>query len=122
MNDSSLSQTNVSRSLNRSNSRSIALRQNSSGAELPVTTKTLVVLGRSTRMLSIARGMSAMTATVVRLTLALASLMKRASPAAWMIGVVGNSRSPYFSTNAAAVPPIDTTRSNRPTAVVVAWT
>ena len=46
---------------------------------------------------------------------------ERAS-AAWMIGVVENSCSPDFCTNSADVPAIDTTRSNRGTAVVVART
>ena len=121
VNDRSLNQTNVSRSLNRSKSRTSSLRQNCSDWEVPITTKTVVVSGRTTSMLSIIDGRSSSRATLVSLRMALGSFMKRAS-AAWMIGVVENSCSPYFCTNSADVPAIDTTRSNRGTAVVVART
>ncbi len=119
-NERSLNQTNVSRSLNRSNSRAISWRQNCSdcgGADHDedrggvgekhqdvVDHPRQVQLEGDTRLVDAS---------------ALGSFMKRAS-AAWMIGVVGNSCSPYFCTNSADVPAIDTTRSNRRTAVVVA--
>ena len=69
-----------------------------SDCESPITTKTVVVSGRTSSMLSIIGGRSSSRATLVSLRMGLGSLMKRAS-ATWMIGVVGNSCSPYFWTN-----------------------
>ena len=66
-NDRSLDQTNVSRSSNGRNGRSISLRQNSSTRDAPMTTKTVVVSGRTRRMSSTMRRGSVSTPSAVSL-------------------------------------------------------